>query len=274
MRRSQRRCATRYRCALSACFFFAVATPDAGATTITDAQQLIQLSVWPTVSTAANHVAWQFDLAVLNGEQEVSSIDAGSGQFGFFGEAFRQVNPFGLQTIFTDNNGLFDVGEDETTDSQFAFHSASLLQAPGTASEGADRLTAAFTGFTPIRAESGAVTFAQIVLPFSEFGQFRGGFVVRPKGELQGTLIGFDQIDFGGLPGDFDDDQDVDGSDLLRWQRGDSNDPLSAMDLGSWQSFYGQSALPPSMALAVPEPRTLAFVLTAFSLTMVRRATA
>lgn len=44
-----------------------------------------------------------------------------------------------------------------------------------------------------------------------------------------------------GLPGDFDNDGDVDGRDFLTWQRGGSPAPLSSADLASWQNNYGAS---------------------------------
>jgi hypothetical protein len=42
-----------------------------------------------------------------------------------------------------------------------------------------------------------------------------------------------------GLGGDFDGNGQVDGSDWLLWQRGQSPVPLSAGDLATWQSDYG-----------------------------------
>lgn len=60
-----------------------------------------------------------------------------------------------------------------------------------------------------------------------------------------------------GLSGDFDGDGDVDGFDFLAWQRGESPSPLSADDLANWQANYGQTSIPLSMAVAVPEPATL-----------------
>jgi hypothetical protein len=56
------------------------------------------------------------------------------------------------------------------------------------------------------------------------------------------------------IPGDFDEDGDVDGRDFLVWQRGDSPDPLSAGDLADWQENYGTAGL--GAFAAVPEPGT------------------
>ena len=56
--------------------------------------------------------------------------------------------------------------------------------------------------------------------------------------------------------GDFDLDGDVDGTDFLRWQRGQSPSPLSASDLSTWNSTYGSSASLSGVS-AVPEPSTI-----------------
>ena len=46
------------------------------------------------------------------------------------------------------------------------------------------------------------------------------------------------------LPGDFDLDDDVDGDDFLKWQRGESPEPLSQSDLGDWETDYGTVTAP------------------------------
>jgi hypothetical protein len=51
-----------------------------------------------------------------------------------------------------------------------------------------------------------------------------------------------------GIPGDFDEDDDVDGRDLLIWQRNQS-----VGDLEDWQANYGAGAVV-SSSVAVPEP--------------------
>jgi hypothetical protein len=55
-----------------------------------------------------------------------------------------------------------------------------------------------------------------------------------------------------GVPGDFDEDGDVDGRDFLVWQRGGSPTPLSATDLATWQANYGTGGL--AAVGSVPEP--------------------
>jgi len=58
------------------------------------------------------------------------------------------------------------------------------------------------------------------------------------------------------LAGDFDIDGDVDGFDFLKWQRGESPNPLSASDLADWETNYGTVAPLSATSTAVPEPAT------------------
>jgi len=59
------------------------------------------------------------------------------------------------------------------------------------------------------------------------------------------------------LPGDFDFDGDVDGYDLIEWQRGNSADPLSSLDLMEWETGFGtNSANLTAQYSLVPEPTT------------------
>jgi hypothetical protein len=62
------------------------------------------------------------------------------------------------------------------------------------------------------------------------------------------------------LLGDFDDDGDVDGRDFLKWQRGESPDPLSAGDLEDWQTNYNGGALS-AVTTSVPEPSSVLLAL-------------
>jgi prepilin-type N-terminal cleavage/methylation domain-containing protein/prepilin-type processing-associated H-X9-DG protein len=75
------------------------------------------------------------------------------------------------------------------------------------------------------------------------------------------------EIDEGGLAGDYDGNQVVDGADFLLWQRsfgstatpagsgadGDGNGSIDAGDLTIWRDAFGSSAAAP-VAAAVPEP--------------------
>ncbi len=85
------------------------------------------------------------------------------------------------------------------------------------------------------------------------------GMIVSPLS----YSLAWDVEAFTGLAGDFDLDNDVDGFDFLKWQRGESPNPLSASDLAVWEAAYG-SASPAIAATStvVPEPATwIMFVL-------------
>ena len=50
----------------------------------------------------------------------------------------------------------------------------------------------------------------------------------------------------------------VDGLDFLKWQRGESPQPLSSFDLAAWELNFGETFAPPLAALvATPEPSTM-----------------
>ncbi|MEM8943983.1 MAG: hypothetical protein AAGD11_02285 [Planctomycetota bacterium] len=55
-------------------------------------------------------------------------------------------------------------------------------------------------------------------------------------------------------PGDFDDDDEVDGADFLAWQRGESPTEFSRQDLEVWQQNFGTDAPLAGTAANVPEP--------------------
>jgi len=55
-------------------------------------------------------------------------------------------------------------------------------------------------------------------------------------------------------PGDFNGDGQVNGVDFLKWQRGESPNPLSAADLGDWEASYGKVDFLATNSKSVPEP--------------------
>jgi len=70
--------------------------------------------------------------------------------------------------------------------------------------------------------------------------------------DFNGDLLNTSSINI--IDGDFDSDGDVDGSDFLKWQRGESSSsPLSSTDLAAWEANFGTVA----NSLTVPEPSTL-----------------
>ncbi len=62
------------------------------------------------------------------------------------------------------------------------------------------------------------------------------------------------------VTGDFDADGDVDGFDFLKWQRGESPNPLSQDDLAAWETNYDSNALQAAVSV-VPEPGSLLLAL-------------
>lgn len=64
------------------------------------------------------------------------------------------------------------------------------------------------------------------------------------------------------VSGDFDHDGDVDGADLLVWQRGGSPTPNSPSDLAAWKGNFGAGAAT-AATTTVPEPETLLVALAA-----------
>jgi hypothetical protein len=66
-------------------------------------------------------------------------------------------------------------------------------------------------------------------------------------------VFGVETVGGGGLDGDFNGDEVVDGADFLVWQRGGSPNPLSTGDLDLWKANYGQTAAAPAVG-SVPEP--------------------
>jgi hypothetical protein len=71
--------------------------------------------------------------------------------------------------------------------------------------------------------------------------------------------------------GDHDNDGDVDGHDFLTWQRGESPDPLSSIDLADWRTNFGAPFPAAATSTAVPEPATAAILITATAACRCRR---
>ncbi len=112
--------------------------------------------------------------------------------------------------------------------------------------------------FTILSSQSGAVSGVFATTDFPQFGGRTFDVIYNP------TSVELEVIEAGSLAGDFDFDGDVDGTDYLLWQRGESPDPLSAEDFADWQGNYGTNPPGLASATAVPEPSSLLIV--AFSL--------
>jgi len=71
-------------------------------------------------------------------------------------------------------------------------------------------------------------------------------------------------------PGDFNGDGEVDGFDLLAWQRGASPTPLSAADYAAWQQGFGKPAGLVAQA-SIPEPSAATLVAASLAARLLRR---
>jgi len=109
-------------------------------------------------------------------------------------------------------------------------------------------------------------------------------------GEVNGDdlQLALDNTFLAGIPGDFDDDNDIDGADFLQWQRGlgtlpiadisdgdaDGDGDVDATDLGYWQQNYGFFLPPASVtsAVTVPEPSSLLLLTVLLSIICVSRS--
>ena len=83
---------------------------------------------------------------------------------------------------------------------------------------------------------------------------------VEIRGFSVGDQFGMDNVSYGiaAVPGDFNSNGVVDGYDFLKWQRGESPDPLSTEDYEAWEENFGPAA--PAFAAVVPEPTSLVLV--------------
>ncbi|MEM8944875.1 MAG: hypothetical protein AAGD11_06790 [Planctomycetota bacterium] len=71
---------------------------------------------------------------------------------------------------------------------------------------------------------------------------------------------------------DFDYDNDFDGTDFLKWQRGESFNPLTSSDLTAWHENYASSASSLEVLQTVPEANACALILICMVASCIRRA--
>jgi len=83
------------------------------------------------------------------------------------------------------------------------------------------------------------------------------------------VVTNFLEVEINSLPGDFvgdfpgDLDGNVNGADFLAWQRGESSNPLSSLDLARWEANFGTvgglsaSTAPLAASAVVPEPTSI-----------------
>ena len=99
------------------------------------------------------------------------------------------------------------------------------------------------------------------------------GFI-SSSGTLSVSVVDVGGVDFTqislGLPGDFNNDGNVDGFDFLTWQRGGSPNPLSASDLLDWETNYGNTSQVGAITV-VPEPSSVVLLAASVAAVALRR---
>lgn len=101
-------------------------------------------------------------------------------------------------------------------------------------------------------------------------GQMSAQFATLYFPQNESAEFGFRIATGTGIPGDFDLDNDVDGIDFLKWQRGELSVAHSPTDLEDWESNYGTD-LDPLASAVVPEPGRLCLGALVASCVTIRR---
>lgn len=130
-----------------------------------------------------------YNLTATTDVGQIQGFDfASQAAYGFFG-VMNQVNPFGLPTVFNDNNAAIPaVGGDASQDSQFTFKSSDLTIPAGFASESGSQLRAVFAASAPLGT---SVPFAQIVIPEDAAGYvtFTGQIQIANGAAITDNLV-------------------------------------------------------------------------------------
>lgn len=122
-----------------------------------------------------------------------ASTDDGSAIVGFdfasqasygFNGPMNQVNPFGLSTVFTDNNAAVGAVAKVPQDSQFLFNSNAVTVPAGFAAESATTLKAVFAAGSSLGTTN--VPFVQLAIPDAQTGEvhFVGTVTVNSNGNF------------------------------------------------------------------------------------------
>jgi PEP-CTERM motif len=166
------------------------ATSQAGFVITTSSQPttgLAGFNTWTVTATSDNGGITAVDFVG-------SGANSGATAKGFFG-AMNQVNPFGLPSIFQDNNGvMIPAGANVSQDSQFSVLSSAVVVPPGLAEEGPAILQAAWAWSSP---QALSLPIAQIVIPIAATGtvNYRGTMTALVQGvqtdfDVNGTIGG------------------------------------------------------------------------------------
>jgi hypothetical protein len=163
-----------------------LSTPSRAAILITQTSEptpgLSDYTTWTL--TATSDVPGEYILA-MDWAGEPSNNDPATG-FGFFG-MMNQVNPFGIPTIFSDNNLLIDIiGGERKQDSQFLVNGNQVLIPSGYAQEGPDILQAVWGWLV---SPGLSVPFAQLAIPDAAQVNYRGVINVERGGIGVGEAV-------------------------------------------------------------------------------------
>lgn len=196
--------------------------------------------------------------------------------------AMRQVNPFGLSTVFIDNNGtIVDAGESPLADSQFEFRSSDAVIVIDTFESNME-LRAALGGLDSLKQ---SFTIAHVVLADGISGEWQIS-VVQKEGDgvnRQYHEAGVFGPEGGQVPGDYNGNGAVDAADYALWRDtlghsggglaadGNGNQQVEAGDYDLWRSRFGQAAGGGAVGVAVPEPATYGLLLIAAAANRWRR---
>jgi hypothetical protein len=168
-------------------------------------------------------------------------------------------------------------GEESTLNPVITGATHSTIEVGGTANIEFGTLAVELNGYTPHGGESYTLLTAASIAG-ADFKASDFTLAPLPQGltwdlDVGATSVVLKVLGSVSQAGDFDADGDVDGNDFLKWQRGESPNPVSASDLASWRANYGAGGATATVG-AVPEPATLSLagaLLVALAASRVRR---
>jgi hypothetical protein len=208
---------------------------------------LSQIIVTPLTNPATNP-GLQFDGA---GQLAASDINALDIIFRYRVSTIGAANSFAGQAL-----GL--TGATLTGNSGVAYVSHEVTRADGVDLAAAVVFSDNETNAVQLADES---PFAPHTGPWVTVNVFLSGLAIGDSANLTSFTQRFSQTGPTVLAGDFNLDGAVDGSDFLRWQRGNSPNPVSAQDLADWRSNYGIDLNASPTQRSTPEPSTTCHLL-------------
>lgn len=164
-------------------------------------------------------------------------------------------------------------GDPSTLNAVITGSTHSTIDVGGTANIEFGSLKVELSGYSPVGGETytlltaGAVTGADFLASDFSLATLASGLMWDV--DVTPTSVVLKVLGSTGRPGDFDGDNDVDGADFLKWQRGETSSPLSVTQLNQWKANFGIPATP--AAGSVPEPTGVALAAVAVCGLLARR---